>query len=217
MAKYGKLSSALIASWFVIEVAASGLHLFRTGPNDPPLVFGLAAGTPLLLFLVWFATSAGFREFTMNLNPRVLTWVQSWRLDGFVFLVLATYGILPRLFAFPAGWGDIFIGATSVFVGLKLASPDHRGSFIVWQILGIADLVNAVALGVLAHVIDPHGIQTVALTVLPTSLIPTFGVPLFMMLHIICMAQASRWRARRESKTSHSTFSEDALIVKMPR
>jgi hypothetical protein len=217
MTKYGKLASVLIGIWFVIELAASGLHVFKTGPNAPPLAFGLAAGIPLLLFLGWFAASAGFREFAMGLNPRVLTWVQSWRLDGFVFLVLATYGILPRLFAFSAGWGDIFIGATAVFAGLKLASPDHRGSFIVWQLLGIADLVNAIAMGTLAHVIDPRGIQTDAMTVLPMSLIPTFGVPLFMMLHIICIAQARRWPARRELQIRRPTFSEDPLIAKMPR
>jgi hypothetical protein len=200
MRNFGKLTSVLIASWFVLELAASGLGLFRTAPNAPPLVFGLAAGIPLLLFLAWFAASARFREFAMSLNPRVLTWVQSWRLDGFVFLVLATYGILPRLFALPAGWGDIFIGATAVFVGLKLAGSDHRGSFIAWQLLGMADLANAVTLGTLAPAIDPQGIPTDAMTVLPMSLIPTFGVPLFMMFHIICIAQALRWPAKQKSE-----------------
>ena len=120
--------------------------------------------------------------------------MQSWRIVGFVFLVLAAYGILPRLFALPAGWGDIVIGATAPLVALKLANPGHRRSFIAWQLLGMADLVTAVTLGTLAGVIDPHGVAASAMTVLPLSLIPTFGVPLFMMLHVICIAQAARWR-----------------------
>jgi hypothetical protein len=33
------------------------------------------------------------------------------------------------------------------------------------------------------------------MTVLPLSLIPAFAVPLLMMLHIICIAQARQWRA----------------------
>lgn len=193
MTKYGKLASALIAAWFVFALTASGLQLFRTAPNKPPLLFGLAVGIPLVLFVAGLVASAGFRQFTMNLNPRVLTWVQSWRLGGFVFLVLATYGILPGMFALPAGWGDIAIGATAIFAGLKLATPDHRKSFIAWQLLGMADLVNALAMGTLANFIDPHGIPTAAMTVLPLSLIPTFAVPLLMMLHIICIAQAYRW------------------------
>jgi hypothetical protein len=195
MTKYGKLTAALISVWFVCALTASGLHLLQTPEGGPPLALGLAALSPLAIFIVVFAGSPGFRQFTMTLDPRVLTWIQSWRLDGFVFLVLATYGILPRLFALPAGWGDIFIGATAVLVGFRLARPARRGSFIAWQILGMVDLVNAVALGALAKVIDPHGIATDAMTALPMSLIPTFGVPLFMILHIICIAQALRWPA----------------------
>jgi hypothetical protein len=201
MTKYGKLTTALIAAWFVFAVTASRLDLFRTTPNQPPLPLGLAALTPLVLFLVWFVASAKFRDFTMALNPRVLTWVQSWRIVGFVFLVLAAYGILPKLSALPAGWGDIAIGVTAPLVALKLASPDHRKSFIAWQVLGMADLVTAMTLGPLARVIDPRGIANDAMTVLPLSLIPTFGVPLFMMLHVICIAQVRRWPVRQYSTT----------------
>jgi hypothetical protein len=32
------------------------------------------------------------------------------------------------------------------------------------------------------------------MTVLPLSLIPTFAVPLFLILHIICIAQARQWQ-----------------------
>ncbi len=199
MTKYGKLTAVLIAAWFVFALTASGLHLFNTGPNQPPLPLGLAAVTPLALFLMWFAASSRFRQFTMTLNPRVLTWVQSWRIAGFVFLVLAAYGILPGLFALPAGWGDMIIGATAPLVALMLANSGHRRSFIAWQLLGMADLVTAVTLGTLARVIDPHGVATSAMTVLPMSLIPTFAVPLFMILHVICIAQAARWPVTQPS------------------
>ncbi|MGA8620508.1 MAG: hypothetical protein WB660_18540 [Candidatus Sulfotelmatobacter sp.] len=135
----------------------------------------------------------------MSLNPRILTMVQSWRVAGFVFLVLAAHGVLPSVFALPAGWGDIAIGATASFVALKRASPDHRKIFVLWQVLGIADLVTAVTLGTLARVIDPHGIPTNAMTVLPLSLIPTFAVPLLLILHVICIVQAIRWPVRQRS------------------
>jgi hypothetical protein len=32
---------------------------------------------------------------------------------------------------------------------------------------------------------------------LPMSLIPTFGVPIFFILHIICIAQALRWKTEQ--------------------
>jgi high-affinity K+ transport system ATPase subunit B len=116
------------------------------------------------------------------------------RLEGFVFLVLATYGILPRMFALPAGWGDMTIGATAALAGLKLATPARRAGFILWQALGITDLVVAVTMGTLAQRIDPRGVPTSAMTALPMSMIPTFAVPLFLIFHVICIAQALRWR-----------------------
>lgn len=208
MSRYAKLSSWLIGAWFVVSIVASGLHLYQNGPNQPPLPLGIAALAPIVIFLVWFAVSASFRKFTLSLSPRVLTLVQTLRIEGFAFLVLASYSILPRTFALSAGWGDIAIGATASLAAWKLATPSRRGSFIVWQILGIADLVNAVLMGTLAGVINPHGISTGAMTVLPLSLIPTFAVPLFLILHVICIAQALRWRKEPVQPVAQERWSE---------
>lgn len=197
MGRYAKLTSGLIAAWFVFSLVASGLHLYENGSNAPPAALGLAATTPIIIFLVWFASSAGFRQFVLSLNPRTLTLVQTWRVEGFTFVILAAYGILPRLFAWPAGFGDMTIGVTAPLAALLLARPERRGGFLVWQLLGIADLVNAVTLGTLAGVINPHGIPTQPMTVLPLSLIPTFAVPLLLILHLICIAQARRWPAQQ--------------------
>lgn len=208
MSRYAKLTSWLIGAWFVVSLLASGLHLYQNSPNQPPLPLGLAALTPVIVFFVWFALSASFREFTMSLNVRALTVVQTLRIVGYVFLVLASYGILPRMFALSAGWGDIVIGATAALAAFNLATPKRRGSFIVWQLLGIADLVNAVLMGTLGRVIDPHGIPMGAMAVLPLSLIPTFGVPLFLILHVICIAQARRWPAEQAQPVAQQRWSE---------
>ncbi|HTX40211.1 MAG TPA: hypothetical protein VMD25_00180 [Acidobacteriaceae bacterium] len=193
MTGYAKLTQALLAAWFVVSLVASALHLYRTAAYQPPLPLGLAAVTPIAVFLVWFAVSPRFREFTLSLSPRLLTLAQTWRVGGFVFLALATYRILPWFFALPAGLGDMAVGATALAVALNRDSPAHRTSFIAWQLFGMADLVIAVALGTLAGIIQPHGVPTAAMTVLPLSLIPTFAVPLLFIFHIICVAQARRW------------------------
>ena len=154
---------------------------------------------PIVAFLLCFATSAAFRQFALSLNPRTLTFVQSWRIAGFTFLVLYAAGILPGVFALPAGGGDIAIGATAPLVAVKLANFNHRRGFIFWQILGISDLVMAVTLGTIARLISPDGVGTGVMTVLPLSLIPTFAVPLLIMLHVICIAQARQWTERQYS------------------
>jgi hypothetical protein len=120
-AGYKRLTAGLIATWFVCVLSASAVHIFKTDPAVPPLALGLAALTPIFVFLLWFATSAGFRQFAMSLDPHILTFVQSWRIAGFTFVVLYAVGLLPGVFALPAGWGDIAIGLTAPFAALKLA------------------------------------------------------------------------------------------------
>jgi hypothetical protein len=195
-ASYGKLTASLIAAWFVFALSASALHVFQTDPSLPPLPLGLAALTPIVGFLLWFATSAGFRQFALSLSPRALTFVHSWRIAGFTFLALYAAGLLPAVFALPAGWGDIAIGATAPFAATKLANFSRRRAFIFWQILGILDLVTALTLGTTARLINPHGVSTAVMTELPMSLIPTFAVPLLIMLHVICIGQARHWKER---------------------
>ena len=199
---YGKLTAGLIAAWFVLAASASALGVFETSPNSPPLPLLLMALTPILLFTTWYLASSGFREFTLSLSPHTLTWVQAWRIAGFVFLALYAYRILPGSFALPAGWGDIIIGATAPLVATKLADPNHRKSFIGWQLLGMADLLTAIGSGALQRFLHPapmvglNAVTTAPMTTLPLSLIPTFAVPLFLILHIICIAQAKRWPDR---------------------
>jgi hypothetical protein len=195
---YGRLTVGLIAVWFVFALSASALNLFNTDPALPPLAFGLAVLTPVAAFLIWFATSSGFRQFALSLNPRTLTFVQSWRIAGFTFLALYAAGLLPGVLALPAGWGDIAIGATAPLAAIKFANFSRRRAFVFWQILGILDLVTALTMGTTGRLISPHEVAPSLMTVLPMSLIPTFGVPLFIMLHVICIAQAMRWKERQE-------------------
>ena len=195
MSKYAKLSAGLLAAWLAFALSSSALHLYQNAPNTPPIALGLAVVTPVLLFLIWLASSPGFRQFVLSLSPRAVTMVQGVRVAGIVFLALGTYKILPAYFALSAGWGDIIIGATAPIAAFWLANPAHRRGFIFWQFLGIADLVNALALGTLSGIIDPRGIPTAPMAVLPMSYITTFAVPVFFILHIISIAQARRWPA----------------------
>jgi hypothetical protein len=195
MKNYRKVTIGIIAGWFIFALSASALHLFENNANRIGVAVGIAALTPILVFSVWFATSEKFREFALSLNPAILTSAQAWRLVGFTFVLLQARNVLPAVFALPAGYGDMTIGATAAFVAWKLANPRYREAFILWQVLGIADLVSAVSLGTTAGLLSPHDASMVAMTVLPLSLIPTFLVPLFAILHIICIAQARAWKA----------------------
>ncbi len=99
MKSYGRLMGLLIAGWFVFALSASALHLFRNDSDRIGVAVAIAALTPIVVFSLWLAASERFRQFALSLNPRILTSLQTWRIVGFVFVLLAAHRILPAIFA----------------------------------------------------------------------------------------------------------------------
>src|SRR5262245_65708732 len=99
----GGLTLTFAALWFVLALGGSLLGVFDSEPR-PPLPLGLAAVVPVALFAISYLTSAGFRQFVSSLDLRLLTFAQTWRVGGLVFVILYHQGLLPGVFALPAGW-----------------------------------------------------------------------------------------------------------------
>src|SRR5262249_40966057 len=97
-------------------------------------------------------------------------------------------------------------GATAPFVARYFANRGARAGwvFVVWQLLGILDLVDAIGVGASLRVLGAasgntaDAEQMVIVSQLPLSLIPAFAVPLFVIFHIAAIVQfrASRAPAR---------------------
>ena len=191
---YGIVALVLLAAWLAVVVVAAAAGLFVPGRIPPPA----AGAVPLVVFALWVSFSRSFREYVLSLDVRTLTFLQAWRIVGFAFVVGGAYGILPNLFAMPAGWGDVLVGLTAPAAALYLARPDRARSFVAWQFLGILDLVVAIGTAVLASGTVPGfpgGLTSREVMVLPMSLIPTFGVPVVLIFHIICVWQVARGTA----------------------
>jgi hypothetical protein len=97
---------------------------------------------------------------------------------------------LPAVFAVPAGIGDILVGITASRIASNVRAGRPRAG-IIWNILGLGDLVMAIVLGVTAapgalHLIATNP-TTLAMSIIPMVLVPTFMVPLSMWLHIISL------------------------------
>ena len=124
--------------------------------------------------------------------------IQAWRAGGLGFLALHAHGVLPGLFAWPAGLGDIAIGVTAPWVALALIrQPAFAASrqFVVWNLLGILDLVVALSTGALSSgfVAGLVGeVTTAPMAQFPLVLIPAYLIPLFVMLHLAALFQAQR-------------------------
>jgi len=189
------LTLAVLAVWFLFALGGSLLGLFDSGPR-PPLLLGLAAAVPVAAFVVCYLTSAEFREFVLSLDLRGLALAQTFRVVGIVFVILYFLGALPGAFALPAGLGDFAIGITAPVVAWYWKRPFPYRTFIVWNMLGSLDLVNAMSLGVLASA-SPVGILAGDVTTrlmgqFPLSLIPTFFVPLLLIFHLICFIRVGK-------------------------
>lgn len=207
-----RLTVAILGIWFLLAVAGSLLGVFDSTPR-PPIALGLAAVVPVAIFAFGYRQSAGFRQFVLSSDLRLLTLAQTWRAGGIVFLILYWRGLLPGVFALPAGLGDMAIGLTAPMVARSWKPPFPSKTFVVWNVLGLLDLVMAVSLGILASA-TPVGVlagdvTTRLMGTFPLSLIPTFFVPLLVILHLISLARVTPGSRRHGIDTNGSTLSSE--------
>jgi hypothetical protein len=189
-----RLAAAMVAGWLLLAVVGGWLGAFNR-PQQPPVLLGLAATLPVALFVVADRRWREFRQFELSLDLRRLTLLQTWRVGAIAFTVLYLQGVLPASFAIPAGLGDIAIGATAPLVAWSISARKTFPATMVrwWNVLGVADLLMALTLGVLASgaftSLPPGSLTTEAMGRLPLSLVPTFLVPFWLILHLISLAR----------------------------
>ncbi|MDQ3726875.1 MAG: hypothetical protein M3307_01400 [Thermoproteota archaeon] len=120
-----------------------------------------------------------------NKITSLLIAVHTWRIGGIAFLWGMTQGLLDPAFAIPAGVGDILIGVTAIPFAIFLwkGYSWSKYALVVWSVLGIADLVNAVTLGVITN----PDFRTSTMAIFPWILIPTVAVPSALALHGIVL------------------------------
>jgi hypothetical protein len=187
---------ACMAVWFVAALGVSLFGLLRAGPSTLPIPVGVALVVPLLLGVLAYLRSSRLRQLLFRADLRWLIGVQLWRVVGAEFLIYDAHNRLPASFALPAGVGDVLIGLAAPVVAVVAASgpPAARRIVIGWCIAGIADLVLAVTMGVLnapgRFGVLAGAVTTAPMLELPLSLIPTFFLPLSILLHLIVLRRS---------------------------
>lgn len=194
---------AALAAWLALVFWLGARDAFAQPAGQPPLPIFFAVALPIAVFLIAYRLSSGFRDFVRTLDLRLATGVQAWRFAGLGFLALSTHKVLPAVFAWPAGLGDIAIGATAPLLVLALIRDARFATsraFVTWNILGLIDLAVAVGIGTLVAwgvIAVDGGVTTNVMGQLPLLLIPAFLVPVFVMLHITALIQAKRRRVEK--------------------
>ena len=195
----GTFVAGFFAVWFAVVFILGARGAFISALGAPPLALLTGLVAPLSLFVLGYRFIPALREFVLSADLRVIAGLQGWRWAGFGFLSLYTYGVLPGIFAWPAGLGDMAIGVTAPLVlASLLRRPDFAASrrFVLWNLSGILDFVVAVSIGAVGPLVAPSlfaATPTSPMTHLPLILIPAFLVPTFLMLHITALLQARRF------------------------
>jgi hypothetical protein len=190
--------AAVLALWFVLVVLLGAGRAFVSPPGTPPLPIFVGVTAPVVVFLAAYWISRSFRALVLAADLRLMLGIQAWRFAGLGFLALYTHGVLPGSFALPAGLGDIAIGVTAPWLLVALIRrPAFAASktFVVWNALGVLDLVVAVGSGALGSALASGvagEITTAPMGLLPLLLIPAYFVPIFLMLHLAAFFQARR-------------------------
>jgi hypothetical protein len=105
--------------------------------------------------------------------------------------LLALEGRLSNPFAFYAGWGDILAATLAIPAALIAwrAKEGWEKWVLSWNVIGFVDFVSAVSLGTTSATGSPLQLffeapGTGILGELPWRFIPSYFVPLYIMIHI---------------------------------
>ena len=198
----GALSVVLIAWLAVAQYLGSANVYVATGDNAVPTVlFGLLI--PLIIAAAGLRLSRSVASLVAAIPLHWIVAAQVYRIGGGIFLLLWADGRLPWQFALPAGIGDVTTGIVAVVVAVLLAqkAPDALRAAYAWCLFGIADLVVALMMGAMTSPGRAHLLAFDAPNLLissyPLVMVPTFAVPLALMLHGLVL-----WRLRRGSAST---------------
>lgn len=130
-----------------------------------------------------------FRQIIRAVPETWFVGIHAVRIGGFFFLALVDMKLLPAGFGLPAGYGDMTVGLLVFGIVYLLArrKPYARTLAMGWNVLGLLDFVVAIAtgfvyLGPFSGQIPASGVSLRYLNYV--FIIPSFGVPMFSLLHI---------------------------------
>jgi hypothetical protein len=186
--------------WTAVAWTAAINGAFRTGASPLPMLplailLPVIVGAPLVLLS---------RRVGQLLDAMPASWLvalQLYRVFGSQWLAYWLRGLLPGLWALPAGTGDVLTGLFAVPAAIALAAgaAEGRKAAVLWNIFGIADLAVAIGLGMIIspgpfQLVVPNG-TSIGLDGYPNVLTPAFVVPVSILLHALSLRQLSRQSA----------------------
>ncbi len=180
-------------AWYLVKVDASSW-------GDSPLF----QARPLIIMAVSVGLTVIFAKWIVGpgLSQRWLIGLQLFRVIGLVFILEWARGNLTPIFAHPAGWGDLAVALTALFVLLRYSSGEiPAGAVRAVSFVGIADAVSAFFFGFFS---SDTPVQLFSFD-FPNRVIeyPTGLIPLYLICFAVCMHVVSLTELSRSQRTTH--------------
>jgi len=190
--------ATVLVTWFFVAVTLAATGIVSPSGVGTPAV-GLAVVIPIVAVAFLAARDGVIRDALYTIPVPIFIAVNIVRVFGIFFVIHYAGGRLPAPFAPSAGWGDVAVGVFALPVALMAAhrTVGWKPVALFWNVLAIADLVVAVALGVTSAADSPfrifaEGPDTRLMAELPMFLIPGFLVPLFVLTHLALFVRLAR-------------------------
>jgi hypothetical protein len=181
---YRILSMTFIIGWtgLVWMLSIRGVFSYHIGDQVPRFLIALfvPALTGILLLL-----DKTFRVIIDHISVSLLVGVQTFRLAGFAFLIIAGMDILPKAFS-SGGYGDILTGALAIIASRMLVRKDDGSKLFFWafNLSGLIDLLNVAFLLLYYYPIWNHSeITSAAAFDFSIIMIPAIAAPVALILH----------------------------------
>ena len=196
----GRLTVAgVLSAWFALVLTIGASRALDPVHGLGTLALGGTVGLPVAALVCAFFAAPPIRNAVLATPLRALVAVNASRIiPGAIFAVLYAMGRLPAPFAPRAGWGDIFAGVAALPLAWSIVrfGSRVRALALLWNTIGIADLISAIALGALSA---PGPLQVFAgpptsaiMTTLPWLIIPGFIVPSLVFIRIVIFYRLAR-------------------------
>jgi hypothetical protein len=175
----GRLVMMVVAAAFAVGLANSFLPPLlalraQVFIAQPAMILGLT------LALIAVGATAVARRYFAAADIWTILPIYLWRAPfGVLLLLTGLSGGLPAGFFWTAAAGDIAVGLWALSM-LRRRETVGATELTAWNLAGIADFVHVLALGV----IHLRGFHAANPEITPLGLLPFFGVPLMLALHI---------------------------------
>ena len=189
--------------WLTAAIGVGATSAVNQAGQPPVILFSFVT-VPIVLGVAVYGVSAGFRAWTARLNLTWLVGLHLWRFVGLGFVLAWFLGALPGGFGIPEGLGDVAAaaGALALLPSLRRGTVSRK-RLLIWNTFGLIDLLSALTMGVLysntnVGLLSSGGVTTELMVTFPVSLIPTFLVPLFILLQLLTFARIARLERAQE-------------------